>query len=176
MTEKILSRLGLVVTIKKMQIEKFFLNNGTKKDYVFMWRALCDEREINEKKAVMVFALFGNGRNLAESKNQIDGEVRCLIDGQSSRELTETFILHEFKRSLLEVFCLFDQKIECPRKISIVFGNALVSNELKKERQYPTSEKKDHITLCSPAISSNMDSLRPSRLAEYIEYQRLIGT
>ena len=77
---------------KKMQIEEFFLNNGTKKDYVFMWRALCDEREINEKKAVMVFVLFGNGRTLAESKNQIDGENRCLIDGQSSRELTETFI------------------------------------------------------------------------------------
>ncbi|XP_063729446.1 uncharacterized protein LOC134857038 isoform X3 [Symsagittifera roscoffensis] len=158
-----------------MQIQEFFLDNGTRKDYVFMWRALCDEREIKEKKAVMVFALFGNGRNLADSKNQIDGEVRCLIDGQSSREFTETFIFHEFKRSLLGVFCLFDRNIECPRKVSIVFGNAAVSNELKVERQYPTSEKKDHITLCSPAISTNMDSLRPSRLAEYIEYQRLIG-
>ena len=123
----------------------------------------------------MVYALLGNGRNLEESKNQIDCEVRCLIDDQSPRNFTETFKL-KLKSSLLGIFYLLDQKIECPRKISKVFGNALVSNELKVERQYPTSEKKDHITLRNPAIIRNMDSLRPSRLAEYIEYQRLIGT
>ena len=80
-------------------------------------------------------------------------------------------------RSGFFIICLFEPASNCPTVVSVQFENQTVTNKVHVERQLhsKTGSPRTSITVCLPAVTDYFDALRPSRLVEFFEYQKLAG-
>ena len=151
---------------KNLQKQEIEIGKG-KTGSLYLWRAICDERNIGSTKVILIFAYSKN----VSLEILAPTDFKCQINGRFWGQI-DVSIVHR------NVFmCSFEKIFECPRKVSLSFRKQTVTNELIVERQYQEKSlsKNMSITLCSPAITKMMDISSPRRLIEYVEYQRFAG-
>ena len=174
--------------LQEIDLTEFISKPPIAKAKLLFWRAICDERNDDLPKAVVVYILQ-NDPNFALRKNgeTIYELVSCRAFVSPGFEIDDLF--HNtsvvFTKNLNDgmiVMCPFSRNVSCPKFISVQIGSNPITNFLKVELQDNEDSlqksgisNQSRFTICAAAITNKVSTVLPARLAEYFEYNKLIG-
>ena len=144
---------------------------------VYPWKAICDERNENFPKAVILLVL--TEEPLVRLRSNFSRQILKCVDpsGRLVFKYSRTFIPAGRQSRGLQLICPFQRHSPCPDSISLWTGNSIpITNELKVERQAEgQTNEAPSVVVCVPPISTSIATVTPRRIIEFIEYNKLIG-
>ena len=169
-------------SLQKQDIKNPNFRHFNGKIEIFPWKAIYDEREDKFFKSIVIFVFSWD--KLTDDIHQISEKVTLsfyknlneepIIDGTSDISIFTDNLL-----SGMIIIYPLGKLMECPRYVRLNIDDNQPTNLLFIERQTPKKisdvpNSEPTLIVCAAMITNNM-SVSPTRLAEYLEYNRLIG-
>ena len=169
-------------SLQKQDIKNPNIRHFNGKIEIFPWKAIYDEREDKFFKSIVIFVFSWD--KLTDDIHQISEKVTLsfyknlneepIIDGTSDISIFTDNLL-----SGMIIIYPLRKLMECPRYVRLNIDDNQPTNLLFIERQTPKKisdvpNSEPTLIVCAAMITNNM-SVSPTRLAEYLEYNRLIG-
>ena len=171
-----------------LQIQNVYLpeliRNSTKNSTVFQfWRSICDERNYGYPKSVITYVFIRDNKfSIKKNIDKFYYRVSCRAYDSNTQEFVEFFdnsvVFTHYLNEGMIVICPFRRNLTCPNFVTLTIASNKPTHFIsveKQEKEEFFEQKSSKIIICAPAITNKISTVLPSRLAEYFEYNKLIG-